>query len=50
VGCSLFALATVAGTFRNAECQAPPRTQELFADLQNAKTSDAAAAQLLEGA
>lgn len=47
---SILALATVIGPPRNLEGQAPARDQELFLDLQNEKTSDAAAAQLLQHA
>lgn len=47
---SILTLATIAGTFHNAVSQEPARAKELFANLQNDKTSDAAAAQLLQDA
>jgi HEAT repeat protein len=46
---SLLALAMIVGPYR-AEGQAPARTQKLFTELRNEKTSDAAAVQLLEDA
>jgi HEAT repeat protein len=47
---SILALATIAGCFPGAISQEPARAKQLFAEIQNEKTSDAAAAQLLKDA
>jgi HEAT repeat protein len=47
---SILALVTIAGSFPSAISQETARAKKLFADLQNEKTSDAAAAQLLKDA
>lgn len=44
----VLALAMISGSFRSGGGQVPARTEQLFADLQNERTSDGAAVQLLQ--